>query len=106
MKKSKRDQNSFDINQMVTQYMKDYMERISNEEHKKNNSFVYLENETLQMLIMYLFMKDDSNSHNQPNLNLSELVDKLDSHIINNRQGYGEVIQLLKDRVQGSTQND
>ncbi|QGH35231.1 hypothetical protein GI584_14760 [Gracilibacillus salitolerans] len=106
MKKSKRDQQSFDINQMITQYMKDYMGRMSNEEYKKNNSFIYLENETLHMLLMYLFMKNNSNSMDSTNVNLSELSEILDRHVESNRQGYEEVIQLLKVLAKGSSEND
>ncbi|WP_163583353.1 hypothetical protein [Gracilibacillus saliphilus] len=106
MKKSKRDQQSFDINQMISQYMKDYIDRIHKEDYKKNNSFVYLENETLHMLLMYLFMKNTSNNTDSSQVNLSELAEVLDRHIENNRQGYEEVIHLLKSRAEGSTEND
>ncbi|WP_018931371.1 hypothetical protein [Gracilibacillus lacisalsi] len=106
MKKSKRDQQSFDINQMISQYMKDYIDRIHKEDYKKNNSFVYLENETLHMLLMYLFMKNTSNNTDSSQVNLSELAEVLDRHIENNRQGYEEVIQLLKSRAEGSNEND
>ncbi|MFD2654529.1 hypothetical protein [Gracilibacillus thailandensis] len=106
MKKSKRDQQSFDFNQMISQYMKDYIDRIHKEDYKKNNSFVYLENETLHMLLMYLFIKNTSNNTDSSQVNLSELAEVLDRHIENNRLGYEEVIQLLKSRVEGSNEND
>ena len=106
MKKSKRAQQSFDFNQMISQYMKDYIDRIHKEDYKKNNSFVYLENETLHMLLMYLFIKNTSNNTDSSQVNLSELAEVLDRHIENNRLGYEEVIQLLKSRVEGSNEND
>ncbi len=86
--------------------MKDYIDRIHKEDYKKNNSFVYLENETLHMLLMFLFMNNNSKHIDSTHVNLSELTEILDRHIEENRQGYEELIQLLKDRVQGSSEND
>lgn len=105
MKKNKRDQHSLDINDMISQYMKDFIHRIGDDEYKNNNSFIYLENETLHLLFMYLFMTDNSNSVDESNLNLSKLAETLDRYIESNRQGYEEIIQLLKGRTR-SSEND
>ncbi|SHN07156.1 hypothetical protein [Gracilibacillus kekensis] len=105
--KKNRDHTPLQINQLIEQYMKDSLDRITQDDHSnKNNSFVYLENDTLHLLIMYLLMKTENNSNGLKNESFVELSDIFESYIEENRQAFGDVMDLLKQRLKGNHVDD
>lgn len=106
--KKDRGQPLFEMNQLIQQYMKDNLERMNQDsELRKNNSFVYLENDTIQLLILYLFMKMEKNDRPNQSENLEEEVSQLlDTSKEANRQSFEEVMELLKERMEGNSSNE
>ncbi len=103
--KKNRDHSSFQVNQLIQQYMKEYLDRITQDDQsRKNNSFVYLENDTLQLLIMYLFIKSENSD--MENANFQDLSEILDSYMSDNRQAFEEIMDSLKNRTKGNHSND
>ena len=90
------------IKQLVSSFMKDYSEQLNSKEKGNNNSFVFLENNTLQMLITYMFMHLDNNI-GQVNRNedespdLEEISLSIDSMVNETRVAYEEIIDMLKE---------
>lgn len=106
--KKNRDHSSFQMNQLIQQYMKESLERITQEDQSnRNNSFVYLENDTLHLLILYLLMKTENvdNGINN-NENFVELSEVLDRYMEDNRLAFVEVIDLLRNRTKGNDADD
>ncbi|MDX8046610.1 hypothetical protein SH601_11515 [Gracilibacillus sp. S3-1-1] len=107
MKKNRRDQTSIDMNQLMTDYVKDLMNNMDKNDTKKNNSFIYLENETLHMLLLYLLTSNqDHLSVTSTSGNLSSLHEQLELYMDDNRQLYQELIQLIKEQTESSQQNE
>ncbi|WP_058307186.1 hypothetical protein [Gracilibacillus massiliensis] len=105
--KKNRDHTPLQINQLIQQYMKDSLDRITQDDQSnKNNSFVYLENDTLHLLIMYLLMKKENNNTGMNNESFEELSEVLESYMEDNRQAFDGIIDLLKDRMTGNQADD
>ncbi|MCV9885437.1 hypothetical protein [Metabacillus halosaccharovorans] len=69
---------------------------------KDNNSFVYLEGDTLNMLLVSLLMKLEDHNNDNTSTALdngfipNELITELDSVILNNKKEFEEILRLLK----------
>ena len=47
------------LRQMIRQLMKDQLNELNTENQENDNSYVFLENKTLNMVILYLLMKEE-----------------------------------------------
>lgn len=105
--KKNSDSTLFEMNQLIQQYMKDKLDRISQDDQsRKNNSFVYFENDTIQLLILYMFMKMEKNDRNTGNENIEDVAQLLDTSKETNHQLFEEVLELLKNRTKGSSPDE
>ncbi|MCM3654507.1 hypothetical protein [Metabacillus litoralis] len=93
------------LKQLSSNFIKEQIEQIKNNK-KDNNSFIYLENNTLNMLIVYLLMdfearnRDNSTSiSNEIEFSTNELNEELDSVINNNKKRFEEILNLLKQET-------
>ncbi|MFC7785297.1 hypothetical protein ACFQWC_12435 [Rossellomorea sp. GCM10028870] len=86
---------------LIQHYLEEQMKKLN--ESDDNNSFVFLENKTLNLIILYLVMNSmsgipireefDSKNFSIPN----EIYVKLQDSINKNKQSFEEVISLLSD---------
>ncbi len=81
-------------------FVRDHMEKLSQELQVDNRSFVYLENNMLQMIMTYLFMNVDKkyeNYRNEPfdTNQLDELEANLDSMIDKSKAEFEAVFDML-----------
>ncbi|MGJ9458030.1 hypothetical protein [Oceanobacillus sp. CF4.6] len=91
------------IKQLVRDYLEENIEGVKNEDLKKDNSFVFLENKTLHMMIT--FMLTHLNNHPSPDVRkvgaessvLEEISPYLDAMIEDNKLAFEEVITILKE---------
>ncbi|QBP40080.1 hypothetical protein [Paenisporosarcina antarctica] len=88
------------IKQGIRQFMKDQI----NEPKEGNNSFVYLENSTLNMLITYLLMNGNSRTYGEMDreddgFSNNKILEDLDHIIEGSKQEFEEIITLLKGKV-------
>lgn len=106
--KKNREQSLFDMDELIQQYMKDNLERLTQDDpSKKNNSFVYLENDTIQLLILYLFMRMEKGDKRAGNEYIEEEVSQLLDTANNvNRQSFEDVLELLKNRSKGNSSDE
>ena len=90
------------MKQFFNQYLK---EKLNNKDSSEgSNSFVFLENNTLQMLITYLFMQLENQQRNSriqeiPQTELKELEQVIDEMIVENQTSNQEIIELLKAKI-------
>ncbi|MBZ5751983.1 hypothetical protein [Metabacillus rhizolycopersici] len=95
-----QDQESL-LKQITSKYIQEQLEKLNNTE-KDNNSSIYLESDTLNMLMVYLLMKkearnnDKTANRNESELVPDELIEALDSIIVTNQKSFNEIISLLK----------
>jgi hypothetical protein len=89
------------LKQATRDFIQEQLEQLKNTK-KDNNSFVYLESDTLNMLIVSLLMKlEAQNSDKTANTKENgffpdELITELDSIIKNSKKEFEEILSLLK----------
>ncbi|KHF39862.1 hypothetical protein [Halalkalibacter okhensis] len=88
--------------QLTYHFMKEQLEQLKENKKEKNRSYVYLESNTLNMLLVYLLMHVNANQkHTTMKEQESELIpeeisDNLDSIITNNKENFEEILSYLK----------
>ncbi|MBM7573686.1 hypothetical protein [Aquibacillus albus] len=93
------------VKQLIRSYMKEQTEQLNNENREnKNNSFVFLENNTLNMLLTYMFMQlDNRRDHDHreevKSSDLEGISQSIDSMMEANRVFFEEIIDVLKERT-------
>lgn len=92
------------LKQLTRNYINEQLQQLKNMK-KDNNSFIFLESNTLNMLIVYLLTSMEAqNSDNTTNSKeneffLDELIEELDSVIFNNKKEFEEILSLLKEKT-------
>ncbi|WP_163537034.1 hypothetical protein [Gracilibacillus sp. YIM 98692] len=93
------------MQQLIRNSMRQYTDRLNNESQQKdNNSFIFLENNTLNMLMTYMFMHLENQQANgsryeDPSPDLEEISLSLDSMIEESKAAFEEMIDILKERT-------
>ncbi|GGA38348.1 hypothetical protein [Psychrobacillus lasiicapitis] len=92
------------LKNLMRRLMKEQLDELKEEKKRSNNSFLFLENNTLNMLITYLVMNqtnrkdvamvDDSNKPSQ-----EKILQELDHIIADNQQQFEEIITILKEKL-------
>lgn len=95
-------QNELTIKRLVDQYLQEQMQQLLKTESKaENSSFIFLDNQTINLILMYLFLKTDKPSEtttSNPN-NISPDFEQLKQE---NKSAFEEIIQMLKDKLNKS----
>ncbi|MFD2046664.1 hypothetical protein ACFSTA_20610 [Ornithinibacillus salinisoli] len=92
------------IKKIVDNYMKESTERLYNEDKEiTNNSFIFLENNTIHMIMTYMLMHLDTqrsqgNTNEVKSQDLQEISESLDSLIEENNLVFKEIINLLQEK--------
>lgn len=92
------------LKQLTHKLIKDKLEQLKSK-NKDDHSFIYLEGDTLSMLLMYLL----KNTEKQNTVNSTitkenddfssiELIKELDSLIVNNKKEFEDIIDQLKGK--------
>ncbi len=87
----------------LQQYIKENMEELSVNREDQNNSFIFLEDRTLQLIITYMFMKLDSGlyrgdrNEKAESAKIDEIISELDVGLAESREGFEEVIRVLRE---------
>ncbi|WP_077624230.1 hypothetical protein [Sediminibacillus massiliensis] len=94
------------LKELIRHQMKEYTDRMKKvDSGRDNNSFIFLENNTLDMLITYLFIQMDhqQNSENSDSgansADLEVILKSLDSMIDESRRAYNDIIDILKAKT-------
>jgi len=95
------------IKQVIRKFMKEQLNDQKENTKESNNSFVYLENSTLNMLITYMLMIGNSPTYGEvrkvneedDKLSQDKNLEDLDHIIAESKQEFEEIITLLKDKV-------
>ncbi|MGP4038677.1 hypothetical protein ACTWP4_02025 [Gracilibacillus sp. D59] len=93
------------MQQLIRNSMREYTDRLNNESQQKdNNSFIFLENNTLNMLMTYMFMhlenqQDNGRKDEVQSADLEEISLSLDSMVEESKASFEEMIDILKERT-------
>ncbi|MBM7553622.1 hypothetical protein [Thalassobacillus pellis] len=100
---NKRDgRESLLIKQLLREYMQAHLEETKEKRDSKNNSFVFLENSTLNMLLIYLLMQMDNQGTpgetDNGNFDFAgDLENILDERMDEDAKAFEEIISILKE---------
>ncbi|MGM0876162.1 MAG: hypothetical protein ACQEWV_15675 [Bacillota bacterium] len=89
------------LKQVTRNFIQKQLEQLKNTK-KDNNSFIHLESDTLNLLIGYLLLKIETQNNDKTTNKIEndlfpdELIEELDSVIMNSKTGLEEILNLLK----------
>ncbi|MGE7023083.1 hypothetical protein [Solibacillus cecembensis] len=82
---------------MIGEFMKEHLTHVKKSNSEENNSFVFFEKSTLNLLLEHLLTGDKRNSNAVMNDQFGEVVMvKLDEMIENNQKEFEDIINTLK----------
>ena len=89
------------IKQLIDGYKKEHLEELGSDNRKENNSFVFLEKNTLHMFISFMLIllekqHDIGVRSDESESSVKELSSYLDSIIEDNQKNFEELIDILK----------
>ncbi|WP_342515038.1 hypothetical protein MKY34_10115 [Sporosarcina sp. FSL K6-1522] len=85
------------VKHILRQFMKEQLHERT--EDKKDNSFIFLENRTLNMLIIYMLMNSQRFTSQNDNRDAQvEILEELERIIVDNKKDFEEIITLLKEQ--------
>ena len=92
------------MKQMIRQIMKEQLSEVNTDQQKNNNSYVFLENRTLNMVILYMLMKEERSTNSKKSEGTNrpsemETVEKLEQVIADNQKEFEKILTLLKDKL-------
>ena len=89
---------------LISEFINEQLDQIKKSK-KDDNSFIYLESDTLNMLLGYLLLKreaqDDDQTTNESDNEFfpNELLEQLDTAMMNSKKGFEEILSLLKHKT-------
>lgn len=87
------------VKHVIRQFMKDQLNELIKDKKENNNSFVYLENSTLNLLIISLLMNGEGRTYGKVNEDTQvKIVDELEQIIADNKMEFEAILTLLKER--------
>lgn len=93
---SKNDSQEQQLKQMIQDHL------LNQEEHGKDNSFVFLESKSLHLIINYLLMQLDTSQLNSGGkieaFDLDEILSYIDSLIQEDKKQFEEIIRILNEK--------
>lgn len=92
------------VDQMIRKLMKDQLQERNIDKQESDNSYVFLEKGTLNLLILYLLMKEERRTNGEVSgdgdrLFELKIVEKLNQDIVDTKQEFEETISLLKEKL-------
>ncbi|WP_394184817.1 hypothetical protein [Metabacillus halosaccharovorans] len=100
------EKEDLDFELMLKQLTRDFINRQLQQmknKGKDNKSFVYLENQTLDLILTYLLMKMDSQHNEQHIVSMvipNELIQRIDEITNKEKKQFEEIIEMLKKSFQ------
>jgi hypothetical protein len=97
---SEVDDTELVMKHIIRQFMKDQLNDLKEDNQENNNSFVFLEKSTLNMLIIYLLMNGERRPDEEVNEDSQvKILEELEQVIVDSKEDFEEIITLLKERV-------
>lgn len=97
---SKTDEIELIMKHIIRQIMKDQFNEQTEDKQENNNSFIYLEKSTLNMLIMYMLMNGERRPDKEAKGDSDvKILEELEQAIMANKEDFEEIITLLKERI-------
>ncbi|MCP3029090.1 hypothetical protein [Halobacillus sp. A5] len=91
------------VKHLIRQFMRDQLKDLKENKKSRNNSFVFLENNTLNMLIIHLLMNFEKQTPEVrgegDGLDSTKWIEELNQVIKQSEEEFTEVISLLKEKV-------
>ncbi|MFJ7972085.1 hypothetical protein [Psychrobacillus sp. NPDC096389] len=92
------------IKNLIRRLMKEQLDEQQEEKKENDNSFIFLESNTLNNLINYLLINQNNRKNTEmvddkSMLSQEKILEELDRIIVDNQQEFEEVITLLKEKL-------
>ncbi|TQR16304.1 hypothetical protein [Psychrobacillus soli] len=92
------------LKNLIRRLMEEQLDELKEEKKENDNSFIFLESNTLNMLIAYLLINQTNRKNGEvadDNSGLSQvkILEELDRITADNQQEFEEVITLLKEKL-------
>ena len=88
------------VKQAIRQFMKTQLNELQDDKQENDNSFVFLEKSTLNMVLTYLFMNGERRNKGEVNEDSHvKILEELEQVIADNKEDFEEIITLLKERM-------
>jgi hypothetical protein len=88
------------VKHVIRQFMKDQLNELKEDKQENNNSFVFLENSTLNMLIIYMLLNGERRTNGEVNGDSqAKILEDLEDVITDNKKEFEEILTLLKEKV-------
>lgn len=92
------------VKSMIRQLMNDQLNELNTENQENNNSYVFLENKTLNLVILYLLMKEERGTTGAKSREVDghsevKIIEQLEKVITDNKKEFEEIITLLKEKL-------
>lgn len=100
-----KDSNHIDYQSLLKDYIRKTMDESGSNDKNINNSFLFLENSTLHMIIVYILMQLEQqtgkdNNHIEVNsAMMDEIIDSLDTMIEDNKSAFEELVNMVKEKA-------
>jgi hypothetical protein len=88
---------------VIRQFMRNQLDDLEEVKNDRNNSFVFLENNTLNMLITYMLMNREYRpnqevTRDEREFSQTEILEELDQLIADSKQEFDKIITLMKEK--------
>lgn len=84
------------MKRLIHQFMEEQLNGTSEENQVDNNSFVYFEKSTLNLLLLYLLTNESRGSEKEDLMKISEELERM---IADQEKEFERIIQLLKESI-------
>lgn len=85
---------------LIHQFMEEHLNGMSEEKQVDNNSFVYFEKNTLNLLLLYLLSNDSHGTADvKKSADLTKVSEALEQMIADNEKEFEKIIELLKESI-------
>lgn len=81
--------------QVIRQFMKDQLNDRKEDKQKTDNSFIFLEKDTLHMLMNHLLNNAEQKASGDSQVDIVKILEQI---ITDNQKDFEEIITFLKDR--------
>ncbi|MFC0561971.1 hypothetical protein [Halalkalibacter alkalisediminis] len=99
-----KEQQELLFKQLTHHFLSEQLEQLKGNKEDKNRSFIYLESNTINILLVYLLMqmntkKTNETASNNNNLIPEEIVEEINSVLHNNKKSFEDIISQLKEKT-------
>src|SRR5690554_4604316 len=90
------------VKRILSEFIEDQFNDLKEEKQEDNNSFIFLEKDTLNILLNYMLMNGKNPPHEeaeQDSGNEVKISEEIEQIIVDNKKEFEEILILLKEKL-------